>query len=162
MIIENQDVSIPSVAVSGSINGEVASITLYRSEGLSMLAMDDGKATSFIGKAKNDIFYGGDLAQMKQLLIDAVNNRTRERNYFKLLYRLYAGEITDDEFDNEIDQHEDEYVIPTNREASHDIIAKALDLAKHIKDVKTTDDFISLFSFDEKSMDDSIKAIENE
>lgn len=160
--MDNFSISEPKVAVSGSINGAEVNIKVFRSNGISMLAVDDGAATSFIGKAKNDIFYGGDIEQMKQLLIDAVNNRTRERNYFKLLYRLYAGEITDEDFDKEIDEHEDDYVINTDKLVSKEIISKAVELAKHIKDVNTAEDFVSLFSINEQSLNDSIHQLENE
>ena len=40
--------------------------------------------------------------RLSELLIRAVNNRTRERNYFKKLVEFFQDEITEEEFDKEI------------------------------------------------------------
>ena len=37
--------------------------------------------------------------RLSELLIRAVNNRTRERNYFKKLVEFFQDEITEEEFD---------------------------------------------------------------
>lgn len=52
-----------------------------------------------------------DYKRLTELLINAVNNRTRQRNYFRLYCQLLENEITEKEFDKEIDDNEDEYVI---------------------------------------------------
>lgn len=46
--MDNFSISEPKVAVSGSINGAEVNIKVFRSNGISMLAVDDGAATSFL------------------------------------------------------------------------------------------------------------------
>lgn len=86
------------------------------------------------------------------LYIRAINNRTRERNYFKLYSSLLRGDISDDEFDKEIEDNEDDYVVPAGLDASLSDIEFALQIAPKLKNVKTTDDFMSLFSFNDQSI----------
>ena len=82
-----------------------------------------------------------------RMLIDAVNNRTRERNYWRLYCRLLENEITEDEFNREIDGNSDEYVISTDKIPTEQEFRDAVFLSDHIKDIETTGDVESLFSF---------------
>ena len=84
------------------------------------------------------------------LLIRAINNRTRERNYFKLLSSLLENEITEEEFDQEIDQNEDEYVVSTDQKVDLNSLKFILSNYKRIKDVNDMDDLSALFSLDKK------------
>ena len=95
--------------------------------------------------------------RLSELLIRAVNNRTRERNYFKKLVELFQNEITEEEFDKEIGDNEDEYVITANEIPTYEDLVLAYEVAKHVKDVKSIDDLSALFSFNQKSM---IKVLE--
>ena len=90
--------------------------------------------------------------RLSELLIRAVNNRTRERNYFKKLVELFQDEITAEEFDKEIEENENEYVITTNEIPTHEDFVMACEIASHIKDVKDCDDLSALFSFNQDSI----------
>ena len=92
------------------------------------------------------------------MLIKAVNNRTRERNYFKKLVELFQNEITEDEFDREIEEHEDEYVVNTDEKPTREDIILACEVVKRIKDVKDVDDFSALFSFNQESIIKELEA----
>ena len=83
----------------------------------------------------------------ERLLVDAVNNRTRERNYYQLYSRLLENEITDEEFDSEIDEHPDDYMISTDKIPSELEFHEAIALADHLKGVETSGDIETLFSF---------------
>ncbi len=96
--------------------------------------------------------------RLSELLIRAVNNRTRERNYFKKLVALFQDEITEEEFDKEIEENENEYVITTNEIPTREDLALACEISKHIKDVKGVDDLSALFSFNPESMIKELEA----
>lgn len=96
--------------------------------------------------------------RLSELLIRAVNNRTRERNYFKKLVEFFQDEITEEEFDKEIEENENEYVITTNEFPTREDLALACEVSKYIKDVKDVDDFSALFSFNQESMIKEIEA----
>ena len=51
----------------------------------------------------------------ERMLVDAVNNRTRERNYYQLYSRMLDNEISEEEFDRAIDENPDEYVISNDK-----------------------------------------------
>ena len=89
---------------------------------------------------------------LKELLIRAVNNRTRERNYFKKYCELLEGDLTDEQFDNEIDTHPDEYVVSTEASTNLNELELAVNLAKHLKGIESIDDFTALFSFSDDSV----------
>lgn len=96
--------------------------------------------------------------RLSELLIRAVNNRTRERNYFKKLVELFQNEITEEEFDKEIGDNEDEYVITANEIPTYEDLVLAYEVVKHVKDVKSIDDLSALFSFNQKSMIKELEA----
>ena len=123
-----------------------------------MVAVDAGSQTAFMGFAdKESINIITTIDRMSQLLIRAVNNRTRERNYFRLCNQLLEKEISDEEFDKEIEEHEDEYVVTNNEEASLEDIRTAVYLSKSLKDVNDVDDMADLFSFSSKSIRESLQ-----
>lgn len=82
-----------------------------------------------------------------ELLKRAINNRTIERNYFRLYSELLDGTITEEEFDKEIEENESEYVISNNIIPSKEELMLALNISDDIKDVKTSEDISSLYSF---------------
>ena len=88
----------------------------------------------------------------EELLTRAVNNRTRERNYFRLYCQLLEGEITEVEFEKEIDEHEDDYVVCNDNEATIDDLRTAHRLIDGIKDVGDLDSLVDLFSFNQASV----------
>lgn len=82
-----------------------------------------------------------------EMLITAVNNRTRERNFFKLYCDLLDQSLTEEEFNEIIDKDEDNYIVSENENPDPGRVSLALKLSKRIKDVNSINDFSSLFSF---------------
>ena len=94
---------------------------------------------------------------MIELLIRAVNNRTRERNYFKRYCEMLDGCITKGQFDKEIEQNESKYIVSQDQDASSEDIKIALELSPSLLDMPSVDDLADLFSFSEKSIRNNIK-----
>lgn len=95
--------------------------------------------------------------RLTDLLITAVNNRTRERNYFRKYCELLEGQLSDEAFDKEIEENRDEYVVSLGKEADLTDINLALKISPYLKDVQDPDDMATLFSFSRKSMQKSIE-----
>lgn len=93
------------------------------------------------------------------LLLKAVNNRTIERNYFRLYGELADGTITEEEFNREIEENESEYVLVGDEEPNEQTLRMALILSQRIKDVKDTEDLSSLFSINSAKLDSYINKI---
>lgn len=133
------------------------SLSVIDNGNVKMLSVSNGVQTAFVGVAENKALnMVTSIDRMSQLLIRAVNNRTRERNYFRLYNQLLEKEITEEEFDKEIDEKEDEYVVSNNEEADKNDIEMALALSSYLKDVKDVDDMADLFSFSDVSIRKSL------
>ena len=95
--------------------------TTYQTDGSPVVAIQDkgtGKV-AFAGVTNKANFFNISTAdRLKELMTRAVNNRTRERNYFKLYCEMLDGNITEEEFDKEIEEHEDKYIIKQDKDAS--------------------------------------------
>ncbi len=89
-------------------------------------------------------------------LLKAYENRTRQYNFFKLYTDYLDGTITEEEFNQEIDQNEDKYVIPEPQDASPAQVELAYRVSEKIKDFGSTEDFTSLFSISDKSLSNAI------
>ena len=113
--------------------------------------------TIFTGIAENNIFkeiFNGGLPQkIYDFLIRAINNRTIERNYFRLYGDLLSGDISEQEFQQEIEEHESDYVLENNIIPSEEDIKLAIQLSEHVKDVQSSEDLSSLFSFNSIAID---------
>lgn len=134
--------------------------TAYQNDGSSVIAIQDNNRdrVTFAGVANKARFFSISTAdRLKELMTRAINNRTRERNYFKLYCDMLGGNITEDEFDREIEQNEDKYIIKQDCDASIEDIEVALEVSPSIMDVKSPDDMAEIFSFSEKSMQKSIQ-----
>ena len=132
--------------------------TAYKNDGSSVIAIQDKDRVTFAGVANKARFFSISTAdRLKELMTRAINNRTRERNYFKLYCDMLDGNITEDEFDREIEQNEDKYIIKQDFDASVEDIEVALEVSPSIMDVKSPDDMAEIFSFSEKSMQKSIQ-----
>mgnify|MGYP004618933223 FL=1 len=134
--------------------------TAYKNDGSSVIAIQDNNKdrVTFAGVANKARFFSISTAdRLKDLMTRAINNRTRERNYFKLYCDMLGGNITEDEFDREIEQNEDKYIIKQDCDASIEDIEVALEVSPSIMDVKSPDDMAEIFSFSEKSMQKSIQ-----
>lgn len=133
------------------------SLSVIDNGNVKMLSVSNGVQTAFVGVAENKALnMVTSIDRMSQLLIRAVNNRTRERNYFRLYNQLLEKEITEEEFDKEIDEKEDEYVVSNNEEADKNDIEMAVALSSYLKDVKDVDDMADLFSFSDVSIRKSL------
>lgn len=134
--------------------------TAYQNDGSSVIAIQDNNKdrVTFAGVANKARFFSISTAdRLKDLMTRAINNRTRERNYFKLYCDMLGGNITEDEFDKEIEQNEDKYIIKQDCDASIEDIEVALEVSPSIMDVKSPDDMAEIFSFSEKSIQKSIQ-----
>lgn len=111
----------------------------------------DANAGFFFGSYKGDsltTFFNSFVPQKTiELLFQAVNNRTVERNYFRLYSQLLEGTISEDFFDQEIANNEDDYVIVTDKRPSFEELRTALLLATKIKDINNSTDLSTAFSF---------------
>ena len=120
-----------------------------------MIASQCANVVAFTGVTSTERFettiFGA--VPVVNMLIEAVNNRTRERNYFRKYSELLEGIITDEEFDKELVDNEEEYVVSSHIKPSTEELTIALQLADRIKDVENTEDLASLFSFDSTHLD---------
>lgn len=137
--------------------------TKTSNEGCWIIVQEHNDVTRFAGlgptsSVKGIITQVVNVDKLSELLIKAVNNRTRERNYFKKLVELFQNEITEDEFDREIEEHEDEYVVNTDEKPTREDIILACEAVKRIKDVKDVYDFSALFSFNQESIIKELEA----
>lgn len=82
------------------------------------------------------------------LLLKAVDNRTKERDYFRLYCDLLDKSITDEQFDTIINTQTDEYVVKEDIEPDLRRLQVALELSKRIRNTNSVEDLASLFSFD--------------
>jgi len=134
--------------------------TTYQPDGSPVVAIQDSEKdrVAFAGVVNKARFFSISTAdRLKDLMTRAINNRTRERNYFKLYCDMLDGNITEEEFDKEIEQNEDKYIIKQDHDASTEDIEVALEVSPSIMDVKSPDDMAEIFSFSEKSMQKSIR-----
>lgn len=136
------------------INAQNIILTFQVGEDMKMMMASDGEVTAFSGVAKNSFFtlQESPVDKVKDFLVRAVNNRTRERNFFKLYSRLLDKEIDEDEFDRIIEDHEDDFVVSQDQNADLNDLRLALFLASDIKDVEDPDDVAALFSFSHESL----------
>ncbi|MBQ7869228.1 MAG: hypothetical protein IJ355_02690 [Prevotella sp.] len=118
-----------------------------------VVSVSNERVTTFAGVVRNEVFFvDGINGNIKELLVTAVNNRTRERNYFKKYVELLEGTISDDEFDKAIEDNEDDYVISEDKEPTLEDVQCVLEMAPELKDVDSVEDLASLFSFKPNSM----------
>ena len=84
---------------------------------------------------------------LRSTLIQAINNRTRERNYFRLYSDLLEESITEEEFNAELQNNGDEYIIKLHHKPSREELLIALNAAKDIMEVSSIEDLRTVFSF---------------
>lgn len=114
-------------------------------------AVSDGNITMFAGIAKDSVCsIEQSIDRESELLIRAVNNRTRERNYFRKYCELLENQISDEDFDREISEHEDDYVVAQEGPADEKDWEIALRLAPRLKDTDYVDDIAALFSISQQ------------
>lgn len=132
-------------------------------KGLHMEAVQDESVTAFVGVASTNTFYNlFPTKLLADLLIKGFNNRTRERNYYRLYSSLLQGDISDDDFDNEIESNPDRYVIPMNGDSSKEAISTALWVSPQLMDIDSAGDFEAAFSFKEGASEKYCNYLSNE
>ena len=107
-----------------------------------------------------DRIVGIDYMEVQELLTRAVNNRTRQRNFFQLQNSMLNGEITEDEFYKRIEENADDYVVEEMEHPTQKRLFNALYLSQSIKDVHNSEDLSNLFSFDSGTTDEELAKIE--
>lgn len=148
--INQPDISVVCDMPTLTVSSDNARVDTLRGEGIVVKVIRGDETTQFAGIAENNVLteaVGALTRVSEEMLINAVNNRTRERNYYKLYTRLLENEITDEEFDKEIDDNPDDYVVPIDKIPTEQEFYEAIRLSGKIKDVYTQGDMESLFSF---------------
>lgn len=138
--------------------------TAISGNGLVIALARNDRQTAFAGVAENSSIHGiiRTLSGIREkMLVHAVNNRTKERNYYQLYSRLLENEISDEEFDNELETNPDKYVISTDIVPTDDEFQDAILLSGYIMDTDTTGDIESLFSFQGKAFNEKCKNLLN-
>ena len=140
---------------------------------VTMCQMQDGAFVAVKPSDNDNVFFAGisqgssvisrmvgvDYAEMVELFTRAVNNRTRQRNYFRLQNELLEGLISEDDFYKEIEEKEDEYVVEEKETPSPKRLCHAMILSQGIKDVQNSEDLSTLFSFSSEATDSELKKI---
>ena len=137
-------------------------ISIIDTNSVKMVAVSNDKHMKFAGVAENGTMsiVSTENDRMSELLVRAVNNRTRERNYFKKYCELLDGEISEEDFDREIDSNKDDYVVPAGADADIRDIELALQVVPRLKGVESTDDFAALFSFSDASIQKCVEVLQ--
>lgn len=135
------------------------------SKGIMTMAITYGKDKVFFAGVANAELFGTTydyFTKSLNLLLEAVNNRTRERNYFKLYAENLMGEVSDEDFERELEEHEDLYVVRPYREATRRDLYISSYLAEHgeLMDVHSVDDIAELFSFKYQSVRKELEALQ--
>lgn len=86
-----------------------------------------------------------------EILINAINNITRQRNYSRLLADKLTGYISQKEYEEELRNNPDNYNITRDINVSPEEIDVLADLSKYIKGVDTLADFVNLFGISKES-----------
>ena len=99
-------------------------------------------------------------ASITKMLLNAVNNRTRERNYFRLYSELLENSITEEFFNTELEKNEKNYVVSESEVPTEEDVRLALMLTENLMDVNDSEDLASLFSFRSNEVEKILKEIE--
>ena len=113
-----------------------------------------------VSLSTNDVFKkvlsGEAYKEANEMLITAVNNRTKERDYFRLYCELLDGSITEEEFMEILDNNEHDFIVDEDLEPSVSEISLALRLAKRLRGVESINDLSALFSFNPDSLEKAV------
>jgi len=150
---QRSDGSYPTVTMCQMRDGAFVAVKPYDNDNVFFAGISQG--ASVISR-----MVGADFAEMVELLTRAVNNRTRQRNYFRLQNDLLEGVISEDDFYREIEDKEDEYVVEEKEIPSPERLRHAMILSQGIKDVQNSEDLSTLFSFSSEATDCQLKKIE--
>lgn len=107
----------------------------------------------------NNIFDARYYPIVIDLLIRYCKNQERQMNFWLLYKELELNKFSEEEFDKEIGENEEKYVIPAGRKISYDELAVATQLVE-ILGKNAEDNFYEFFEFDTDSVNELIKDIE--
>jgi len=151
------------IIVKASVNGTTVMRGEMQDGEFVAVSHDDSNNIVFAGVGEETVInrmMGVDIENLIELLVRAVNNRTRQRNYFRLYGQMLENEISEDDFYQKIEENEDDYVIEEIEKPSKERLLQALDLSRKIKDVNSSEDLSDLFSFDSFETDKQLTNIE--
>lgn len=146
---------IPTTSATSTV-GDSVSYSFYADANTQYVAMKKDEDVYFTGHSNLPTLQswldGSIPRRFIELVTNAINNRTRERNFSRLNEQLASGDISEEDFDKAISEREDEFVIQCNiKPTEWDIKAASL-LAENLLDVSDTDDLSVLFSFDDNEV----------
>ena len=137
--------------------GQTVVFTHFNSSDAIVKGVNINGQTAFCGVSQNDAIFDRLMGQKSEkiyrMLIQAVNNRTVERDYFKLYCDLLEGIITDEEYDEKIENNPEKYVLSSDVIPTKEELCLALDLVKEIHGVENSEDLASLFSYNSIGVD---------
>lgn len=160
-------VSTAVYTVEGKSNelGQVIMAGQMKDGAFVALQQDDNGNVVFSGVSEGmsviNRMIGTDYSEMLELMTRAVNNRTRQRNYFQLQNFMLEGIISEEEFYKRIEENEDDFVVEEMEQPSLERVYDALLLSHKIKDVNNSEDLATLFSFDSMVTDKELVKLEN-
>ena len=153
-----------TVRVTATENNMPIFTTGILKDGKFIATNDDSGNVVFAGVSEGnaiiDRMMGIDYAELSELMTKAVNNRTRQRNYFRLYSQMLEGEISEDQFYKLIEENEDDFVVEEEEIPTKERLMHALRLSKGIKNVDSSEDLSNLFSFDSIETDKQLAEIE--
>ena len=169
MKYKNYKTKVPSavITVEGKINelGQVVMAGQMKDGSFVALQQNGNGNVVFSGVSEGmsviNRMIGTDYGEMLELMIRAVNNRTRQRNFFQLQNSMLEGMISEEEFYKRIEESEDDFVVEEMEKPSLKRVYDALLLSQRIKDVKNSEDFATLFSFDSIAADKVLEKLES-
>jgi hypothetical protein len=86
----------------------------------------------------------------------ALKNLIVQNNFLELALQLEEGQISEDEYDEEIDNHPEKYVVNVNYLDNSDDISIIMDIIKKIGINFTIDEVADLFSIDTEDLNSKI------
>lgn len=160
-------IATPIIVEQTSDGGNCRIVTVGQMKDGSFIAVRQGEQENVVfagisqGSKVINRMIGVDYAEMKELLTRAVNNRTRQRNFFQLQNSLHEGLITEEEFYKTLEENEDKYVVEELESPGVDRIEHALYLSQDIIDVNNSEEFANLFSFNSATSDRELQKLED-
>lgn len=138
----------PQSAESGLFTGEFEQITRLSTPDEEIIRYE----ACYAGVSPTNTLIQGFLSHGKELLyLRIVKNLCRKNDFAELLMALENGEISDEEYERELESNEDKYLIPFPKEkADFRQIAQIVDIIKRIgkENVFSVADVSELFSLD--------------
>lgn len=80
------------------------------------------------------------------LYVKAIKNLLKQKEYVNLMYQLSNELISNEEFNNELDQNEDKYLIKIDQDLNLDNYKAIVEILENLKQDFTEDDVSEIFS----------------